>query len=108
MNIWGHTVKGVLLLGNVGVGIGFLCCAYSPSMSPVAHPILSCAGLFFPFLLLSVLVFIPIWFFYCRKYVWVPLIFLVAGGGAILTYTPFRSAEETAKGEVLKLSLIHI
>ncbi|WP_309345757.1 endonuclease/exonuclease/phosphatase family protein [Phocaeicola sp.] len=102
MNILGHTVKGVLLLGNVGVGIGFLCCAYSPSMSPVAHPILSCAGLFFPFLLLSVLVFIPIWFFYCRKYVWVPLIFLVAGGGAILTYTPFRSAEETAEGEVLK------
>lgn len=49
MNIWGHTVKGVLLLGNVGLGIGFLCCAYSPSMSPVAHPILSCAGLFFPF-----------------------------------------------------------
>lgn len=101
MNIWGHTVKGVLLLGNVGVGIGFLCCAYSPSMSPVAHPILSCAGLFSLFALVCFGIYSNM-VFYCRKYVWVPLIFLVAGGGAILTYTPFRSAEETAKGEVLK------
>lgn len=58
MNILGHTVKGVLLLGNVGVGIGFLCCAYSPSMSPVAHPILSCAGLFFLFC------YYPFWYLF--------------------------------------------
>lgn len=49
MNILGHTVKGVLLLANIGAGAGFLLCAYSPSLSPVAHPVLSCAGLFFPF-----------------------------------------------------------
>lgn len=46
MNILGHTVKGVLLLANIGAGAGFLLCAYSPSLSPVAHPVLSCAGLF--------------------------------------------------------------
>ena len=63
MNILGHTVKGVLLLANIGAGAGFLLCAYSPSLSPVAHPVLSCAGLFFPILLLAVLVIVPVWLF---------------------------------------------
>lgn len=102
MNILGHTVKGVLLLGNIVAGAGFLLCAYSPSLSPVAHPVLSCAGLFFPFLLLAVLVFVPVWLFYYRRLVWVPLAFLLLGGGAIVTYTPFHSAKEATDGEVLK------
>lgn len=49
MSIWKHTFRGVFILGNLIVGTGFLCCAYSPLVSPVAHPVLACAGLFFPF-----------------------------------------------------------
>lgn len=49
MSIWKHTFRGVFILGNLVVGTGFLCCAYSPLVSPVAHPVLACAGLFFPF-----------------------------------------------------------
>ena len=54
MSIWKHTFRGVFILGNLVVGTGFLCCAYSPLLSPVAHPVLACAGLFFPFFLLIV------------------------------------------------------
>ena len=45
MSIWKHTFRGVFILGNLIVGTGFLCCAYSPLVSPVAHPVLACAGL---------------------------------------------------------------
>ena len=56
MSIWKHTFRGVFILGNLIVGTGFLCCAYSPLVSPVAHPVLACAGLFFPFFLLALIV----------------------------------------------------
>lgn len=103
MNILGHTVKGMLLLANLGAGFIFLVCAYSPFLSPVAHPVLSCAGLFFPFLLLAVLAFVPVWLLYCRKLVWVSLGFLLLGGRAVITYTPLCGGQtETAEGEVLK------
>ena len=41
MSIWKHTFRGVFILGNLIVGTGFLCCAYSPLVSPVAHPVLA-------------------------------------------------------------------
>lgn len=102
MNIWKHTLKGILLFANVVTGAAFLFCAYSPSLSPVAHPILSCAGLFFPFGLLAVCAFVPVWLFYRKRLVWVPLAFLLLGGGAIATYVPFHGTQETVDGEVLK------
>mgnify|MGYP000009122669 FL=1 len=102
MSIWKHTFRGVLILANLIVGVGFLCCAYSPLVSPVTHPVFACAGLFFPFFLLAMLGFVVVWLFHCRKLACLPLAFLLLGGGAVLTYTPFKDGEDEADGEVMK------
>ena len=68
MSIWKHTFRGVFILGNLVVGTGFLCCAYSPLLSPVAHPVLACAGLFFPFFLLALIVLAVVGLFHGWKF----------------------------------------
>ena len=102
MSIWKHTFRGVFILGNLIVGTGFLCCAYSPLVSPVAHPVLACAGLFFPFFLLALIVLAVVGLFHGWKFMCLPLLLLLAGGGAVATYTPFGGGEEPTDGEVLK------
>ena len=102
MSIWKHTFRGVFILGNLVVGTGFLCCAYSPLLSPVAHPVLACAGLFFPFFLLALIVLAVVGLFHGWKFMCLPVLLLLAGGGAVATYTPFGGGEEPADGEVLK------
>ena len=102
MSIWKHTFRGVFILGNLVVGTGFLCCAYSPLLSPVAHPVLACAGLFFPFFLLALIVLAVVGLFHGWKFMCLPLLLLLAGGGAVATYTPFGGGEEPTDGEVLK------
>ena len=102
MSIWKHTFRGVFILGNLIVGTGFLCCAYSLLLSPVAHPVLACAGLFFPFFLLALIVLAVVGLFHGWKFMCLPLLLLLAGGGAVATYTPFGGGEEPTNGEVLK------
>lgn len=46
--------------------------------------------------------FVVVWLFHCRKLACLPLAFLLLGGGAVLTYTPFKDGEDEADGEVMK------
>ena len=48
MKIVKHFILALLGTINGVIGIGLLACAYSPYLSPVAHPVWACAGLFFP------------------------------------------------------------
>lgn len=89
MSIWKHTFRGVLILVNLIVGVGFLCCAYSPLVSPVTHPVFACAGLFF-------LSFTRHAGFCSSVAVSLQEVsvssscFLLLGGGAVLTYTHLK------------------
>lgn len=53
MKIVKHFILALLGTINGVIGIGLLACAYSPYLSPVAHPVWACAGLFFPILCAS-------------------------------------------------------
>ena len=101
-NLIGHTLQGLALLVNLFVGAGFLLCAYSQFLSPVAHPVLSCAGLFFPFFLLLDVLFVVFWFFVRWKFCLFPLLFLLAGWGSVRAYIPWGDKEEPAGKETLK------
>ena len=75
MSIWKHTFRGVFFLGNL---------------------------LFFPFFLLALIVLAVVGLFHGWKFMCLPLLLLLAGGGAVATYTPFGGGEEPTDGEVLK------
>lgn len=102
MSIIGHTLHGLILLANVAVGIGFLFCSYSQYLSPVDYPVLSCAGLFFPFFLILNLFFLFFWLVIRLKFVLVPVVFLVMGWGSVKAYIPFGSGCEPEGGKTLK------
>ena len=51
----------VLIAVTLLIGIGYLICAYSPYISPVAHPYWACAGLFFPIFVVLVVLCIVAW-----------------------------------------------
>ncbi|MBU3855615.1 endonuclease/exonuclease/phosphatase family protein [Bacteroides gallinaceum] len=102
MNIIGHTLQGLALLANLLAGAGFLFCSYSQYLSPVAHPVLSCAGLFFPFFLFLNALFLLFWLFVQWKFSLVPFLFLLAGWGSIRSYAPWGHKEEAEGKETLK------
>lgn len=103
MNVIGCTLRFLLFLVNVGVGIGFLMCAYSPYLSPVAHPIWACMGLLFPFFLLLNFLFLLFWLIWKRKYVWFPLLVFIAGWGAVRDYIPFNITRAPSTETPIKL-----
>lgn len=101
-NIIGYTLHGLALFVNVLVGAGFLFCSYSQYLSPVAHPLLSCAGLFFPFFLFLNSLFLVFWLAFRWRYVAVPFLFFLAGWGSVKAYIPFGSADDQGNGKTLK------
>lgn len=90
MNILGHSVRFLVLLVNLFVGACLLLCAYSPYFSPVEHPVLACAGLCLPFFGVVNLLLFFFWLLVKRKYIVFPLLFFIAGGKALWTYSPFN------------------
>ena len=61
-------------------------------------------GCFYPFCLLALIVLAVVGLFHGWKFMCLPLLLLLAGGGAVATYTPFGGGEEPTDGEVLKFS----
>ena len=59
-------------------------------------------GVVFPFFLLALIVLAVVGLFHGWKFMCLPLLLLLAGGGAVATYTPFGGGEEPTDGEVLK------
>lgn len=102
MNVIGHTLCGIMLLANVFVGAGYLFCAYSQYLSPVAFPVFSCAGLFFPVFLLLDFLFLMFWLVVRLKYALIPLVFLLAGWNSLQVYTPFHGRKEPQGEGILK------
>ena len=63
-----------LLVINLVVAIGLVCCAYSPILPAEQLPLLSLAGLAFPFILVANVFFLVLWLLIYPRYVVVPLI----------------------------------
>lgn len=103
MSIWKHTFRGVFILGNLVVGTGiFVLCLQSASIAGGSSGAGLCGVDFFPFFLLALIVLAVVGLFHGWKFMCLPLLLLLAGGGAVATYTPFGGGEEPTDGDVLK------
>lgn len=105
MNILGHSVRFLALLLNGAVGIGLLFCTYSTYLSPAAHPVLACAGLFFPFFLIANLLLLGFWLLVKRIYIVLPLLFLAVCWSAVQAYLPLNITGEDPfeQGDTIRL-----
>lgn len=90
MKYFGKFIGYLILSVNLFFTGVLLLCAYSPYINPVAHPVLSCAGLAFPIFLAVNLAFLVFWLFIYRRYMLVSLIGLLLCAGQIRTYMPFH------------------
>ena len=88
MRYIGQLLGYVILIFNAVVAALLLFVAYSPDIDPQAHPVLSCAGLFFPFFWVANLAFLVFWLVVYRRYALFPLLVLLICWGSIRTYFP--------------------
>ena len=63
-----------LLAINLVAAIGLVCCAYSPMLPAEQFPLLSLAGLAFPFVLAANALFLVLWLLIYPRYVVVPIV----------------------------------
>ncbi len=95
---------GWILLGiNSLVIMLLLVCAYSPYVDPMAHPVLSCAGLAFPAFLVLDILFLCFWLVVYRRYALVPLIGLFCCWGAVRTYLPINIGGDGTPEDAIKI-----
>ena len=99
-----HFFRFILMVVNIVVAVGFLVSAYSPYISPVCHPIWACSGLLFPLLALLNLLFVCVWLFVKRIYIFFPLLIFALGWNSLQTYFPINIIpDEPAHTQTLKI-----
>ena len=97
------------LLGGIFLGINAIAAlllflsAYSPSIDPHAHPVISSMGLFFPVFLLVNVFFLIFWAIVYRRFILFPLLVFIGCWGSIRTYFPINCFEEDAPEEAIKI-----
>lgn len=77
----GASMMTALLLLMVG---------YSDRFEPESFPMIAPLGMFFPFVLLANVLFVPLWIFVKWKRLWIPLLALVLAYAPIRTYFPIN------------------
>ena len=103
MRYIGKLLGCILLALNVVVAILMVISAYSPNVNPLAHPVWSCAGLFFPIFLFGNIFFLMFWLLVCRKFSLLPLIALLVCWNAVRTYFPINGWGEQAPEDAIKI-----
>lgn len=103
MKIIRNTFGFIFLVLNLLVGVGLLLSAYAQYLSPVLSPVLSVAGLSFPFFAVFNLVFLLVWLFIRPKFIVLPLLLFLSSIDPLLTYCPMSTSREPADGKVLKV-----
>ena len=94
----------VLIAVTILIGIGYLICAYSPYISPVAHPYWACAGLFFPIFVVLVVLCIVAWLILKPRIAVLPVVILLVGCGSLRLYCPFNFSKSTRQETIKFLS----
>ena len=94
-----------ILAINLVVALLLVCCAYSPMLPAEKMPLLSLAGLAFPFVLVANVLFLFFWLFVYRRYLWLPIITLFACSVPIYTFFPINfNQQDTPKNSLKVLS----
>ena len=92
-----------MIIMSLGVGIGYLLCAFSPYFSPVEHPVLALAGLCIPFFIIANFGLLVCWLFMKRKFALIPVLFFLIGADALCTYMPFNVNKAANGGKIIKV-----
>ena len=103
MDFFKSTFGLIVLTLNLLVGVGLLAGAYAQYLSPVSFPLLSIAGLGFPFFVILNLLLALFWLLVCPRYVWLPIVLFWVVGDALLTYCPFSFGSSSKGDQVLKV-----
>ena len=103
MNRIGKLLGYIILTINAVSAVLLLVSAYSPYVSPQLFPVVSCLGLFFPFLLIANLLFLFFWLVVCRRYALLPLMVMMGCGGMIRTYFPVNGWGEDVPEDAIKV-----
>lgn len=92
-----------LLVINLFVALLLVCCAYSPILPAESVPLLSLAGLAFPFVLVVNVLFIILWLVLYRPFVWVPIITFLICFPQIRAFSPINIARQHPPKDCIKL-----
>lgn len=92
-----------ILAVNLGVALLLVGCAYSPLLPPATLPLLSLAGLAFPFALAGNLLFVLAWLLVRRRYAWLSIIACLICIPQIRAFTPINVNRQKAPEESIKL-----
>lgn len=103
MKIIRNTIKLFILSANVMVGLGFLFCAYSPTISPTSHPVMACAGMCIPIFIILNLCFLVFWCVVELKKAIFPVAFFILGWNPLMSYCPVNLFTPGCDGDKLKV-----
>ena len=103
MKYIGKLLGGILLGINAIAALLLFLSAYSPSIDPHAHPVISSMGLFVPFFLLVNVFFLIFWAIVYRRFILFPLLVFILCWGSIRTYFPINGWGEDAPEEAIKI-----
>lgn len=97
--IWAYP----LLLVNIAVAAVFMLCAASPLIPASQFPLISLAGLAFPFLLAAVVAFILFWLVFHKRYCLVSLLALAVCFESVRDFFPINFSRNEAPEGALKV-----
>ena len=92
-----------ILAVNLLVAIGLICCAYSPLLPAEKIPLLSLAGLAFPFVLAANVCFLVLWIFVYRRYTLVSFITFLLCIPQIRAFLPINIGQQNTPKESIKV-----
>ena len=92
-----------ILVVNLAVALVLIGCAYSPLLPPATLPLLSLAGLAFPFALAGNILFIIAWLLVRRRYARLSVIACFLCFPQIRAFVPFNVDHQKAPSDAIKL-----
>jgi len=101
-----NLLVGIFAGGNVVSLLMLYAVCGSTWVDPSLHPRVAVAGLFFPFILLFNIAFVPFWLIFKRQLVLIPIIGMLLCGGFIMDYYPvsFGGSGEKSDEDVTIIS----
>lgn len=92
-----------LMLVNFFASIVFILCAFSHYIPAAKFPVISLAGLAFPFALAAVVAFLVFWFVFYRRYCWLSFLTLLICSWEIYTMCPINLKRQIPPKEGFKV-----
>jgi len=93
-NFFKSVSVGVMMLLNICVAALYLACSFAPYMHPKTWWFTGFLGLFFPYLLVILLLFLLFWIFVRIKWALFPLLVILAGSSAAGKHVSFKGGND--------------